>query len=120
VGPAVGLFENEFYKNVHEALHEDGIMAAQSESPFLEEHRPVIKEMHRDLSGFFPLVRLYLAFIPVYQTGMWSFTIASKKYDPLKVRPEDIMELKTRYYNTDIHTGAFALPSYVREMLADA
>lgn len=35
IGPAVGLFSAEFYKNVFEALNEDGILVAQTESPIL-------------------------------------------------------------------------------------
>ena len=27
--------------------------------------------------------------------------------------------LKTRYYNTQLHVGAFALPNYVEEMMRD-
>jgi spermidine synthase len=28
--------------------------------------------------------------------------------------------IKTKYYNTELHKGSFALPNYVKEMLADA
>ncbi|MPN50087.1 hypothetical protein SDC9_197713 [bioreactor metagenome] len=27
-------------------------------------------------------------------------------------------DLKTRYYNVDLHKGAFALPNYVQDILA--
>ena len=27
--------------------------------------------------------------------------------------------LKTKYYNTEIHVGSFALPNYVKEQLED-
>ncbi len=115
IGPAEGLFAREFYQNVHKALKEDGIMVAQTESPFFDGE--LIKRIHTDLKEIYPIVKLYLAFVPVYPTGMWSFTMASKKYDPLQVKREDIPEIKTRYYNKDIHFAAFVLPNFVADIL---
>ena len=36
-GPGEGLFTREFYGNCYKALHEDGILINQHESPFYEE-----------------------------------------------------------------------------------
>ena len=47
---------------------------------------------------------------------------ASKKYHPIKDLDEkrwNAIGLKTKYYNTNLHKGAFALPTYVKEMLED-
>lgn len=115
VGPAEGLFSREFYKNVHEALKEDGIMVAQSESPFFNSE--LLKGIHRDLKGLYPLVKLYLAFVPTYPGGLWSFTMASKRYDPLQIKASDIPDTKTRYYNKDIHFAAFVLPNFAADLL---
>jgi len=115
VGPAVGLFAPEFYKNVYEALREDGIMVAQTESPFLGQE--LIKRIHGDLKNIYPIVRLYLANIPTYPTGLWSFTLASKRYDPLNVNPEEIRDTRTRYYNKEIHFASFVLPNFAAEIL---
>ena len=38
-GPGEGLFTKEFYGNCYKALHEDGILINQHESPFYEEDR---------------------------------------------------------------------------------
>lgn len=116
VGPAEGLFSAEFYQHVHEALRDEGIMVAQTESPFLVRDRKLIKRIHQDLGELYPLVKLYLAYVPIYPTGMWSFTLASKKHDPLQVKPEDIVDTNTRYYNQNIHYAAFVLPNFVTEM----
>ncbi len=116
VGPAEGLFAADFYENVYEALREEGIMVAQTESPFLEKDQELIKNIHEELQKLYPIVKLYLAYIPVYPTGMWSFTLASKKHDPLQVRSEDIAETNTRYYNKNIHFAAFALPNFVADL----
>lgn len=115
IGPAVGLFSREFYQDVYQALTPEGIMVAQSESPFL--NQDVIKMIHRNLEGIFSLKYLYLASIPTYPSGLWSFTIASKKWDPLKVDPQKIKAPNTKYYTPELHFGAFKLPRFVEELI---
>lgn len=115
VGPAEGLFSKEFYQNVFEALKPDGIMVAQTESPFV--NADIIKKVYGDLNQVFPLVRLYLANVPTYPSGLWSFTLASKMHDPLKVNAADIKDTRTRYYNPQIHFSSFVLPNFVTEII---
>lgn len=115
IGPAAGLFSAEFYQNVYDALKEDGMMVAQTESPFLEPE--IITHVNNTLQEIFPLTKLYLAHIPTYPSGMWTFTIGSKKYDPEKVDPSGISDINTRYYNSDIHFASLVLPNFVKELL---
>jgi len=117
VGPAVGLFEKGFYQGIYDALKPDGIMVAQTESPWFT--RDLIKRVFKDLKSIFPITRLYTCSIPTYPSGLWSFTIASKKYDPLEVDPAKIKELDTKYYNADVHFAAFKLPNFVVELTRD-
>jgi len=66
---------------------------------------------------------VYQAHIPTYPSGHWLFGFASKKYDPLKDLDDaawNALGIATRYYNTDLHRGCFALPNYVLEMLRNA
>ncbi len=115
IGPAVGLFSREFYQDVYEALTPDGIMVAQSESPFV--NQDVIQMIHRNLTGVFPIKYLYLASIPTYPSGLWSFTIASKKWDPLQVDPAKIKAVNTKYYTPEVHFGAFKLPKFAADLI---
>lgn len=120
IGPAVGLFEEDFYRLVDGALKDDGIMVAQSESPFY--HADIQKSMYRNLRNVFPIVEMYQAFIPTYPSGLWSFAFASKRYHPLRDFNRDraaARGFKTRYYNEDLHTGAFMLPTFARENIAE-
>ena len=58
--------------------------------------------------------------MPTYPSGHWLFGFASKKLDPIKDVDFDRWKafgLKTKYYNPQLHLGAFALPTYVQEML---
>lgn len=121
-GPGEGLFTREFYGNCYKALKEDGIMVNQHESPFYEADAAAMQRAHKLIVESFPISKVYQAHIPTYPSGHWLFGFASKKYHPLKDMREDAwnaLGLKTRYYNSELHLGAFALPNYVEEMLAD-
>ncbi|WP_301955423.1 polyamine aminopropyltransferase [Mitsuokella jalaludinii] len=121
-GPGEGLFTKEFYGNCYKALREDGIMVNQHESPFYQQDAYAMQRAHKRIVDSFPISRVYQAHIPTYPSGHWLFGFASKKRHPVKdvnwVR-WNALGLKTRYYNTQLHAGAFALPNYVEEMLRD-
>ena len=120
IGPAVGLFEEDFYRLVFSALKHDGIMVAQSESPFY--HADIQKKMYANLRGVFPIVEMYQAFIPTYPSGFWSFAFASKRWHPVKDFDRQRAAQRgfhTRYYNEDLHLGAFMLPTFARENIAE-
>lgn len=121
-GPGEGLFTKEFYGNCFKALKEDGIMVNQHESPFYEPDAVAMQRAHKRIRECFPISRVYQAHIPTYPSGHWLFGFASKRYHPVEHFNEDVwngLGLKTRYYNTKLHRGAFALPNYVWEMLRD-
>lgn len=119
-GPGEGLFTKEFYGNCYKALKEDGILVNQHESPYYDGDAAAMKEAHEKVVNFFPIIRVYQAHIPTYPSGHWLFGFASKKYHPIKDLNADAwnkLGIKTKYYNTDLHVGCFALPNYVKEML---
>lgn len=122
-GPGEVLFTREFYGNCHRALTESGILINQHESPFYQDDAKAMQSAHRRIAQVFPVSRVYQAHIPTYPSGHWLFGFASKALDPvtdLKAEQWNALNFKTRYYNTDLHQGAFAIPTYVREMLNDA
>jgi len=121
-GPGEGLFTKEFYGNCYKALREDGIMVNQHESPFYEADAAAMQRAHKRIVESFPISRVYQAHIPTYPSGHWLFGFASKKYHPIQdVRSEEwkALGLKMKYYNSQLHLGAFALPNYVEELLED-
>jgi spermidine synthase len=66
--------------------------------------------------------KTYQFHIPTYPSGHWLFGFASKGIDPVnndRVEDWNTLGLKTRYYNTDLHRGAFMLPNFVREMIEE-
>ena len=121
-GAGEGLFTKEFYGNCYNALHEDGVMINQNESPFYMEEAFQCQRMHRRILETFPICRVYQAHIPSYPSGHWLFGFASKKYHPLDDLDKVGWKLKgihTKYYEPRLHAGVFALPVYVEELLED-
>ncbi len=121
-GPGEGLFTKEFYGNCYNALHDDGIMINQNESPFYEEEAFQCQRMHKRILETFPICKVYQAHIPSYPSGHWLFGFASKKYHPLNDLNGvawKLKEISTRYYEPRLHAGVFALPVYEEELLKD-
>lgn len=121
-GPGESLFTKEFYGSCNKALRDDGIMVNQHESPFYDEDALAMQRAHRKIVESFPISRVYQAHIPTYPSGHWLFGFASKKYHPVRDLNSvkwNMLGLKTKYYNTKLHAGAFALPNYVEEMLRE-
>jgi len=114
VGPAIGLFDTPFYQSVFKALKEDGILVAQTESPFF--NAELIRNVFSRVKSVFPSSYFYLASVPTYPSGLWSFTMGSKKYDPQKPEGTFIPQ-NTRYYWPGIHKSSLILPRFVQELL---
>lgn len=115
IGPAEGLFSREFYKNVHEALNPEGIMVAQTESPFL--HGELIKRIYEDISANFTYANPYTCVIPTYPGAFWTFTMGSKAIDPVTKKIDDTIELDTKYYIKELHNSYFMLPPFFKNQL---
>ncbi len=121
-GVGEGLFTKEFYGNCYKALTDDGILVNQHESTFYTEYANSMKRAHSRIKQLFKTALVYQAHIPTYPSGHWLFGFASKKYDPrtdLKADWWNSLGLKTKYYNTILHTGCFAIPNNVRDELRE-
>ena len=121
-GPSEGLFTKEFYGNCYKALRDDGIMVNQQGSPFYAEDANAMQRSHKRIAETFPISRVFQAHIPTYAAGYWLFGFASKKYHPIDDLNKDAwnaLGLKTRYYTTRLHVGAFYLPAFLEEFLKD-
>lgn len=119
-GPGEGLFTKEFYGNCYKALKEDGILVNQHESDYYKDYAASMKRAHKRIQEIFPVCKVYQAHIPTYPSGHWLFGFASKKYDPIEDLKADVwnkLNINTKYYNTNLHRGAFALPNYINEMM---
>ena len=121
-GPSEGLFTREFYGSCFNALKEDGIMVNQQGSPFYAEDANAMQRSHKRIASTFPISRVYQAHIPTFAAGYWLFGFASKKYHPiddLDATAWKALNMRTRYYTTKLHIGAFYLPAFLEEMLRE-
>jgi spermidine synthase len=124
VGPAEGLFENDFLRACYDGLKKNGVFLAQTESPWVSGYHKSMDQVFSSLENIYEKTMMYLAYIPLYPAGMWSFTFGSKGVDPLSEetfnRVENGLEQfdkKPKYYNTEIHKGCFALPDFVADII---
>ena len=114
IGPSTGLYDEAFYRGCARMLAPRGVFALQSESPFLM--RDIFLQIQETLRRVFPRVDPYFGPAPIYGCGIWSWTCASRGVDPTTIvddRAERI-EARSRYYNRDVHRGAFAVPNDLR------
>ncbi|MEA2641107.1 MAG: spermidine synthase [Chloroflexota bacterium] len=122
VGPAVQLFEEPFYQDVARSLADDGLMVAQSSSPLYMADE--LRSQVHNLRSVFPIVRTYLGIVMGYPGVLWSYSIGSKRYDPLDATRESIADrlaansVATRYYTPDVHHAAFALPRFIEDIVS--
>jgi len=120
IGPAEGLFNEDFYASCARALKTGGLLVQQSESPLL--HAKLIRSM-RDhmLKAGFKAARTLLFPQPCYPSGWWSATMARKdaNLDGFRERAASDRPFETRYYNARVHGAAFALPVFLREALGE-
>jgi spermidine synthase len=123
VGPAEGLFTAEFYDNCRKALKEGGMLITQGESPMF--HSKTFVALNSCLKEIFgkEQVHTLLFHATTYPSGMWSLQMGVKgKTHPARDFNKDqarqfSLAKGLKYYNEELHSAAFALPTFVRTML---
>jgi spermidine synthase len=115
VGPAAGLFSEDFYTSCFNALGENGVLIAQSESPLF--HQDIIRNVNANMhkAGFIHRATLPFAQC-TYPSGWWSATIASRSVPIAEFREQAARDkgFETSYYNADIHRAAMAVPEFLK------
>jgi len=115
IGPAEGLFSDEFYRDCFNCLSENGMVVQQSESALY--HMKLIGEMRNSMNsaGFSHLQTLFFPQC-IYPSGWWSATLASKA-DLTTFREQDSANkpFDTVYYNVDIHIASLAQPEFFKK-----
>jgi len=119
-GPSTPLYTIDFYRACAALLEPGGAMTLHIASPIAHPDR--IRTGLSSLRQAFPLVRPYLASIPLYG-GLWMMACCSETLDPAALQPQEIdgriAERAIRdlqYYNGSVHRAALALPNFVRAL----
>jgi spermidine synthase len=124
MGPAEALYSVEFFQQLRTALAPGGALTLHIGSPVARPER--VAELAQRLNGVFRIVRPYIMYIPLYGS-LWTMAVCSDKLDPKaftadeidrRIEARKLQEL--RYYNGETHEGVFALPNFVRDLVAPA
>ncbi|MBH9343961.1 polyamine aminopropyltransferase [Pseudomonas aeruginosa] len=121
IGPGEVLFSENFYQACRRCLNEGGILVTQNGTPFMQLDE--VRTTAGRTNGLFVDWHFYQAAVPTYIGGAMTFAWGSPREGlrhlplaPLRPRFRD-SGIATRYYNADIHQGAFALPQYVLQAI---
>ena len=117
VGPAVGLFTEDFYRLVYAALRPGGILVAQTESPFY--NADILVKAYTGMKAVFPGGYIP-ANIPTYPSGtveLYPGNQAGRSSSPSRQPAPDFA---SRYYTPELHSSCFVLPRFVGDMLEKA
>ncbi|QJR16431.1 polyamine aminopropyltransferase [Usitatibacter palustris] len=122
VGPSVELYSPATFALARGAMAPGGALTLHIGSPF--SHPARVRETLGNLRQVFRRVTPYFVHIPIYGS-IWGFACASDTLDPREVPGAEIdRRIKARgitdlqYYNGDVHGAVFALPNYVRQLVA--
>lgn len=121
IGPGEVLFSENFYQACRRCLNDGGILVAQNGTPFMQlaEVQTTASRMH----GLFADWHFYQAAVPTYIGGAMAFAWGATDAESRKLPLETLRQrfagsgIVTRYYNPEIHLGAFALPQYVLQAI---
>jgi len=120
--PSYLLFTKEFFQIVYEKLEKDGIISLQADSTdYL--NNETFTAIYKTVEKIFPIVKALKVFIPSYDND-WGFIVASKKYNPVLLKPAEIKKrVKKRrlgalkFYDEKIHQSLFVLPKFLRQAI---
>ncbi|CAJ0587096.1 unnamed protein product, partial [Mesorhabditis spiculigera] len=123
VGPAESLFGESYYELLRDALNDTGILSSQGECPWID--LPLVGKVYTFCRRLFPAAKYAIASVPTYTSGLMGYIVCGReeKRDlstPTRILTEDqVKEMKLRYYNSEVHRAAFALPQFIKEALAE-
>ncbi|KAL9272677.1 Spermine synthase-like protein [Drosera capensis] len=124
VGPAQELVEQPFFESIAKALRPGGVFCSMTESLWLHTH--LIEEALSICRLTFKGGVYYAwASVPTYPSGVIGFLLGSTEGPAVDflhpVNPIEKIEgalnhqRELRYYNSEVHTAAFALPTFLRK-----
>lgn len=114
------LFIKRYYELAFQKLSDDGIFQTDSYMPFYQYGNIDYAYIRKLLAEYFSIAKVYIATIPSFPGGLFAFTLASKKYNPEKDFAYFDFDIKTKYYNEDLHSASFKLPQFMIERIGKA
>lgn len=122
VGPAMSLFEKEYFELMKTALREGGIICSQGECIWL--HLDLIKDIQTFCHQIFPVVSYATMPVPTYPSGQIGCILCSLNPETNFSKPvtkfseEEIEKMNFKCYNTEFHSACFVLPQFAKKVLS--
>jgi spermidine synthase len=126
------ILDKLFFKKLYDLLDDNGVLATQCDAPRWHQERFIsiinsLKEVFLFNTNN-KTVLPYLSSVASLPTGMWSFACASKKQNffiknnqEKSGKEEDQFSADFYedlfYYNKEIHSAAFCLPNFIKNLL---
>ena len=120
VGPAKILFGEEFIKNCKRLLSDKGVFVTQNGLPFM--HPSHLADTSKITQKVFTDTACYLCSQPTYFGGPFALIWAANCESIRHINSMEInkrlenRKINTKYYNAEIHSGAFMIPTYIKEL----
>jgi len=113
IGPGEVLFSSSFYANCARCLKPGGVLVTQQGAPIFQgaELRNSLQKLRRH----FAFTSFFLLSPASYFGGNFALGFSSntsKKKSPLRTAPT----IETKYYSPEIHTSAFVIPNYIKQI----
>ena len=122
MGPAEPLYTTEFFQQCRQVLSPGGALTLHMGSPTAQGAQ--VTELSGRLNSVFRIVRPYTMYVPLYGS-LWAMACASDKLDPKSFTADEIDRriehrklIDLQYFNGETHEAVFALPNFVRDMVA--
>ncbi len=104
------LFSDSFYKECKRILTPKGILATQSESP--ESFKNIHINILKNLKNIFKVSETMYSFVPIYPSGIWSWTFASSEDLNLsKQNYDEVLKIEKgcEIWNLNFQNAAFKM-----------
>jgi len=104
------LFSDSFYRECKRILKKNGILATQSESP--ESFKNIHISILKNLKKIFKVSETLYSFVPIYPSGIWSWTFASKEeLNFLQPKCEETQKIEKgcEIWNVNFQNAAFKM-----------
>ncbi|ERN12109.1 hypothetical protein AMTR_s00159p00023000 [Amborella trichopoda] len=125
IGPAQELVERPFFETIARALRPGGVLCTMAESMWLHTH--LIQDMLSICRATFKgSVHYAWTSVPTYPSGSIGFMICStdgppvdflNPVNPIEKQDARKSQRELKFYNTEMHKAAFALPSFAKKEL---
>lgn len=119
-GPGEPLFGEAFYLDLKAALRPGGVIASQSESPYLLPD--IVLRLNTLTHKMFKFADYAVMQVPTYPTGQIGMCIASDARD-VRIQAAEVpaeLQRELRYYSPQARCGSFGHPYFVTQLLEKA